>query len=200
MQDFDDVRFPSDMSYGAVGGPEHFTNINSTVSGKEYRNIGNTSSRMKYNVCYMLKTAEEMERLITFFRARHGRAIGFRFKDWSDYRAEKQLIGVGSGLENTFQLKKIYKSSKTEYKRIINKPVPGSVKMYFNNTEVSEGFSVDYQYGEIKFSSAVPDGTQVFSSFEFDVPVRFDTDYLPVSIDGNGTYSSKDINLIEIKL
>ena len=200
MQDFDDVRFSSDISYSAIGGPQYSTNINYTANGQEYRNINNVFSVMKYNICYILKTAKEIEKLVTFFRARHGKAIGFRFKDWSDYKAEKQLIGIGNGVDKVFQLKKVYKSGETEYQRTINKPVADSVEIYFNDIQIYEGFTVDYQFGKVKFNSAVPIGTQIFSSFEFDVPVRFDIDYLPISIDGNNTYSSKNINLIEIKI
>ena len=200
MEGFDDVRFPSDISYGAVGGPQYSTNVQYTANAKEYRNANNAFSRMKYNIYYMLKTGEEMEKLITFFRARHGRAIGFRFKDWSDYKANKQLIGIGNNLDSVFQLKKIYKNDEREYQRIINKPVLDSVKIYLDETQIHEGFVVDYQFGKVKFDSAIPSGIQVFSSFEFDVPVRFDIDYLPISIDGNNTYSSKNINLVEIKL
>ena len=199
MQDFDDVRFPSDISYGATGGPQYITNVNTTVNRKEYRSISSIFSRMRYSISYMLKTAEEMEKLIAFFRARRGKAVGFRFKDWSDYRAERELIGVGNSVDKIFQLRKVYKSGKTEYKRIISKPALGSVIMYFNNEQVSGNFSVDYQSGKIKFDSTVPVGVKVFSSFEFDVPVRFDIDYLPISIDSTNTYSSKNINLIEIK-
>ena len=200
MQDFDNVRFPSDISYSAIGGPQYYTNINYTANGQEYRNVNSIFSVMKYNICYMLKTAKEIEKLVTFFRARRGKAIGFRFKDWSDYKASKQLIGIGNEVDNVFQLKKVYKSGKTAYQRIINKPVVDSVEIYFNNTQVYEGFTVDYQLGKVIFNSAVPIGIQIFSNFEFDVPVRFDIDYLPISIDGNNTYSSKNINLIEIKL
>ncbi|MDJ1305788.1 MAG: DUF2460 domain-containing protein [Candidatus Midichloria sp.] len=40
---------------------------------------------------------------------------------------------------------------------------------------------------------------EIFASFEFDVPVRFDNDYLPISIDDAHIYSCSNINLIEIK-
>jgi uncharacterized protein (TIGR02217 family) len=41
---------------------------------------------------------------------------------------------------------------------------------------------------------------KILTNFEFDVPVRFDIDYLPISIDGKNLYSCKEINLVEIKL
>ena len=69
-----------------------------------------------------------------------------------------------------FQLKKVYKSGETEYQRMINKPVLDSVEIYLNNTQIYENFTIDYQFGKVKFNSAVPVGVQIFASFEFDVP------------------------------
>ena len=200
MQIFDEIRFPEDISYGAVGGPEYSTDVLPTTNGKEYRNINSTNSKMRYSISYEVKTEIQIQKLITFFRARNGRASGFRFKDWCDYRANMELLGVGDGSSQSFQLKKTYKSGGGSYERIIYKPVLNTVKIYVGNKEYTKGVFINHQSGEIKFDSAMPIGAQVFSSFEFDVPVRFDIDYLPISIDGTDTYSSKDINLVEVKI
>ena len=75
MSRFDEIRFPEDISYGAIGEPQYFTNIVLTSSRNEYRNINYSSSRMKFNVAYGIKTKEQMDKLLLFFRARRGRAI-----------------------------------------------------------------------------------------------------------------------------
>jgi uncharacterized protein (TIGR02217 family) len=200
MSAFNEVRFPEDISYNAVGGPEYSTSISSTLSGKEYRNINNLYSRMMYDISYGLKTKKQIERLVAFFRAHNGRAIGFRFKDWCDYKVENQLLAVGDGVTSAFQLKKTYQSGMLKYDRIIYKPVLDKVMVSLDgNTDISE-FSIDYSSGKITFDSPVSLGKRVLVDFEFDVPVRFDIDYLPVSIDMDGTYSSKNIILIEINL
>jgi uncharacterized protein (TIGR02217 family) len=61
-------------------------------------------------------------------------------------------------------------------------------------------YTIDSTTGNITFTSPIKDGANIFANFEFDVPVRFDMDYLPISIDGKNLYSCKEINLIEIKL
>jgi uncharacterized protein (TIGR02217 family) len=63
-----------------------------------------------------------------------------------------------------------------------------------------EGYNIDYTAGNIIFTSPINAKINIFANFEFDVPVRFDMDYLPISIDGKDLYSCKEINLIEIKL
>ncbi len=66
-----------------------------------------------------LKNQTQLNELIAFFRARKGRAYGFRFKDWTDYKAIGELIGTGDDAETTFQLVKRYPSgSVTEIHRV----------------------------------------------------------------------------------
>ena len=201
MSRFDEIRFPEDISYGAIGGPQYSTNIVLTSSGNEYRNINYFSSRMKFNVAYGIKTKEQMDKLLLFFRARRGQAIGFKYKDWSDFSAKNQLIGIGDENTTKFQLKKIYKSGESEFIRIIEKPVSNSVEVYLDDIKAKqEQYTIDYTTGNIIFTTPVNAKTNIFANFEFDVPVRFDMDYLPISIDGKDLYSCKEINLIEIKL
>ena len=88
-----------------------------------------------------------------------------------------------------------------QFIRIIEKPVSNSVVVYLDNIKAKqEHYTIDYTAGNIIFTAPVKDKTNIFANFEFDVPVRFDMDYLPISIDGKNLYSCKEINLIEIKL
>ena len=48
--------------------------------------------------------------LIAFFRARKGRAFGFRFKDWNDYQALAETFGTGDETTRTFQPTRGYSS------------------------------------------------------------------------------------------
>lgn len=86
---FHEIRFPEDISYGSTGGPEFSTNIIETNNGSEYRRINLSYPRNKYNVMYNTKSKDQLVRLIHFFYIHKGKAIGFRFKDWLDYKAKK---------------------------------------------------------------------------------------------------------------
>lgn len=197
--EFTEVRFPEDISYGSTGGPEFSTDIITTHNGHEQRNINWSAARAKYNITYGVKSDQQLSELIAFFRARYGKAIGFRFKDWSDYKATRQEIGVGDGNTTTFQLVKRYESGSGMYVRIIKKPVYESLKIYFNDTIKTDGYSVDYTTGKVTFATAPSSGILITADFEFDVPVRFDTDHLSASIDNYGSSSWDDIQLVEIK-
>ena len=197
---FVEIQFPADISYGSSGGPTFSTDVIEAFSGFEQRNINWSAARARYNVAHGVKTQSQLDELIAFFRARQGKAIGFRFKDWTDYQAVSQNIGTGNGSQTVFQLTKKYTSSVT-VTRIIRKPVNNSaLKIYLNAVLQSSGYTVNYTTGAVTFSTAPGSGVAVTADFEFDVPVRFDTDQLDAAIDDFGTRSWSDIPLVEVRL
>jgi uncharacterized protein (TIGR02217 family) len=117
-----------------------------------------------------------------FFRARRGRAYGFRFKDWTDYQAFAQGLGVGGGTTKTFQLVKRYASGGVIDTKAIAKPVAGTVKVYRDGVEATAVWSVDTTTGLATFATAPAAGVQVTA--EVDVPVRFDRASFTAAIDG----------------
>lgn len=191
---FVEVQFPSDISYGATGGPTFLTDVVTTVSGHEQRNSKWSQSRAKYNVASGIKTEAQWQALIAFFRARRGKAVGFRFKDWGDYTAVNQpLLSLGG---NDYQLVKQYVSGAVVSERVITKPVVGTVKLYRNSILQASGWSIDTATGIITTSLT---GT-LTADFEFDVPVRFDTDELALSLDSFDAGSWNNISLIEVRV
>lgn len=196
---FEEVRFPEDISFGSSGGPEYSTDIVEIASGFEQRNSNWSEARARYNVAHGIKTKAQLDALIAFFRARKGRAHGFRFKDWADYQAEAQEIGIGDGSATTFQLIKNYVSGSQTETRDITKPVSGMISIYKDGVLQSSGVSVNTVTGVVTFTAAPANGTVITATFEFDVPVRFDTDRLSASLDQYGSHSWYDIPLIEIR-
>lgn len=199
---FIEERFPDDISYGSLGGPQYSTNIVSGVNGFEQRNINWSEAIGIYNVAHGVKTEAQWLRLLAFFRVCKGRAIGFRFKDWSDYKAKAELIGVGDGISSTFKLIKSYfvnNSNDIKEVRRIKKPVEGSVKIYCDGVEYTNT-NVKHQSGEVLFDKAPKTGVMITADFEFDIPARFDTDHLASSIEAQGIYSWNNIPIVEIRV
>jgi len=120
---FHEIQFPNDIAYGATGGPEYLTSVVSMASGHEQRNANWSAARGRWDVASGLKHQAQLDMLIAFFRARKGRAYGFRFKDWTDYKAAGQSLGVGDGENKSFQLIKTYSSGAGSEARIITKSV-----------------------------------------------------------------------------
>ncbi len=196
---FEEIQFPTDISYGATGGPMFLTDVVATVSGHEQRNSKWSQSRAKYNVASGVKTENQWQTLIAFFRTRKGKAVGFRFKDWSDYQGTNEAIGTGDGATTDFQLVKIY-SSNIAVSRNITKPVNGTVKIYVDSVLQSSGVSVDNTTGIVTFTTAPAIAEAITADFEFDVPVRFDTDELAISMDSFDAGSWNNIPLIEVRI
>jgi uncharacterized protein (TIGR02217 family) len=197
---FAETRFPADISYGSAGGPEFSTDVIVTQSGHEQRNSNWVMARARYNVAYGVKSKEQLAELITFFRARKGQAEGFRYKDWTDFEAVGQLLGTGNGSNRDFPLIKTYANGGTTRTRFITKPVAGTVKIYLNSVLQTSGVTVNMEIGVVTLVTAPASGVNVQADFEFDVPVRFATDRLSASLDTYGSYSVKDVPLVEVRV
>jgi len=198
MSSFHEVQFPPDISYGSTGGPGFSTGVVTTSSGGEQRNQNWAQSRCKYNVTHGVKSQNQLDKLIAFFRARKGKVYGFRFKDWSDFKAMGQTCGALEGTNLVYQLQKTYVDSAgfTDI-RLIKKPVSGTVNIFISGVLQTSGYTMDYVTGKITFD-AIPIGI-VTADFEFDVPCRFDTDEMPINLENWSSYSWSGITVIEIK-
>lgn len=196
---FVEIQFPPDISYGSSGGPLYTTDIVITAGGHEQRNVQWEQARARYNVAHGVKTKVQLEQLIAFFRARKGRAYGFRFKDWTDYQLTNQVIGVGNGIKTAFQLTKTYSSGGVDESRNIRKPVSGTVLVKVDGVAVTSGVSISTATGIVTFTTAPALGRTITASAEFDVPVRFDTDRLSATLEDYGVHSWMDIPLIEVR-
>ncbi len=211
---FHEVRFPTAISRGATGGPERRTEIVVLGSGHEERNSRWADSRRSYNAGYGLRSLDDLHAVIAFFEERRGRLHGFRFKDHSDFSsaaapsisvsASDQPIGTGDGTTTTFQLRKRYGSGFAPYQRDVVKPVAGTVRVAVAGAEQIEGsqLAVDATTGRITFLPGhVPVvGAAVTAGFEFDVPVRFDSDRLEINVESFRHGSIPSIGLVEVRL
>jgi uncharacterized protein (TIGR02217 family) len=204
---FHDVRFPDDISYGSSGGPQFLTTIITLSNGTEQRLIQWQYPKNRYNVAYCVRSDRQLSNLIAFFRARMGKAHGFRFKDWADYQScpaddhitpLDQEIGIGDGVTTTFPLVKHYVSGGITTIRPITLPVLDTVFVAVNGTHMPSGFSIGLN-GAITFLTPPPNGASITAGFAFDVPVRFDTDYVATSLDSYGVGSAQDVPCVEIR-
>ena len=102
-----------------------------------------------------------------------------------------------------FRLIKTYRSAISSWERIITKPVLGTVKVANAGRVLIEeiDFTVNFITGEIIFNDQhIPaNGARITAGFEFDVPVRFDTDYLEIDLTAFHAGQIPEIPLVEIR-
>jgi uncharacterized protein (TIGR02217 family) len=211
MSAFHETLFPLDIALKSAGGPERRTEIVSFGSGREQRNARWADSRRRYDAGYGVKSLEALQAVVAFFEERRGQLFGFRWRDRLDQSSSApgaplspldQGIGIGDGVTAAFQLQKTYGAGYAPYARPIAKPVAGSVRVAVGGVEVLGGaFGCDVTTGVVTFAAGhIPaPGAAVTAGFLFDVPVRFDTDYLEVDLSAFAAGAIPKIPLVEIK-
>lgn len=202
---FHHTRFPLDIALGARGGPERRTDVVTLAGGGEQRNGRWAHSRRRYNAGYGVKSRADMQAVLAFFEERRGRLHGFLWRDGLDHSSggavslpTDQEIGTGDGVRTEYQLTKRYGAAFDPYRRPISKPVSGSVRVAVDGVELMSGWNVDVTSGVVGFASAPAAGTSVTAGFQFDVPVRFDTDRLDIELNGFDGAEAPSIPLVEI--
>ena len=212
MGAFHEVLFPLDVALGAAGGPERVTEVVTTASGREERNTRLADSRRRWDAGFGVKTLTALAEVVAFFEERRGRLYGFRWRDRLDHSSGPpgaaltpldQEIGEGDSTTATFALTKTYGVLHAPYVRPIAKPVSGSVRVAVNGVEQTEGeaFTLDATTGRVTFApfSVPPSGASVTAGFLFDVPVRFDTDFLEVNLSAFAAGDIPRIPILEIR-
>jgi uncharacterized protein (TIGR02217 family) len=208
MPAFHEITFPLDIALASRGGPERRTEIVTAGSGREERNARWAHARRRWNAGYGIKSLDALSAVVAFFEERRGRLYGFRWRDRLDHSSAApgatpapadQLLGLGDGTRTEFQLMKTYGSLHAPYARPIAKPVAGSVRVAVDGVEAEQGvdFAVDSTTGLVTFlpGHVPPADAPVSAGFLFDVPARFDTDFLEVDL---AAFTAGDIPAIPV--
>jgi uncharacterized protein (TIGR02217 family) len=202
MSFIDTPRFPDDIAFWASGGAGFNTSVITLNSGFEQRNVNWAASRGRWDISNGLRKPQDTAAVIAFFRAMQGKAHGFRFKDFNDYTAtvaegtfEATVI---TGLIRTV---KKYQAGALFSTRRINK-----LTTVFNlyKSGVLQSFPSQYIY-DVDQGFVQPVGFTTIGDYtwsgEFDVPVRFDTDYMQGEREAQGGfYVWQSIPIVELRV
>lgn len=162
-------RFPDLVSFGATGGATFLTNVVATEGGLEQRNQIWSQARGSWEVSHAARLPEQYKPLQAFFRVARGKAMEFRFKDWSDFTVESGegvFVLISAGV---YQMHKRYTVGTETVDRKITLPIEDSV------TITGTFSAADYDTGIVT-------GTPTSWIGEFDVRCRFDTDQMKAEI------------------
>jgi len=205
---FDDVRLLDSVEKGAVGGPSFSTTVATLGNGYEQRNQNWSLARATYDIGYGIDSAEVYGEVLAFFYARAGMARSFRFRDWGDYTigddetSTPDFIGIGDGSDATWQIIKQYTSGSQTYTRNITKIVASTLRVFVNGVEktLTTHYTFNALTGLITFTGGnIPAfGESIGVICEFDVPVRFDSDAIAVSMETFEAGSVPNIALREV--
>lgn len=193
---FRDAAFPRQFAYGITGGPEYATDLFTSPSGYEARQQHWTQSRGRWTLSFQHRTAAEIAPLLDFFRAvAHGRAYSFRFHDAADYTFDNP-IATGDGGNTDYYLLKRYTMGGSSVQRLLSAPVAPTLEVTVNGV-----VTTDYTLlpkGIVRFTVPPPFGAAIAAAGEFDVPVRFAEDRLPLQYVSANAFTSDALELVEV--
>jgi uncharacterized protein (TIGR02217 family) len=203
-------RLPEGIERGSGFGPSYRNVIQEAISGNEQRFAQWTKCRGVGDLSYgLLDSADplnDFKAILAMWRAHFGSLYPFRFRDWSDYTATDDVFGTGDATTTAFQLSKTYDPSfillGTEgtlfYVRDIalldgapTIKVDGVTKTVTTDYTISDA-------GLVTFTSAPAADKVLTWTGVFDVPVRFDTDQLPVILNEADMASIQSIPIKEV--
>lgn len=202
---FLEERFDVRISMGGRGGPNFSTTKAYVPGGARLANKNWTYPLHRYDISQAVKTNAQFERVRAWFYNVAGAFDGFRYKDWSDYKATLAAANGTLSLITgaVYQLERLYSTSSRTFRRPIYKPVSGTVTVYRNGIAIAP--AIDYTTGRVTVSGHT--GGDVYTwAGEFDVPVAFVNDNMDAELvdkragDGEWLLSWGSIELEEIRV
>lgn len=200
-------RLPIYIEKGSGFGPTFRNVIQEAISGNEQRFAQWTKCRCVGDLTYGLQNSTDplgdFRAILSLYRAHFGSIYPFRFRDWSDYIATNEVFGTGTGSQTQFQLSKTYDpqlimlgtAGSFFYVRAITLLASTPVIKIANVVTTAYTISAS---GMVTFTTAPASGQQLTWNGEFDVPVRFDTDQLPVVLNEADITSMRSIPIKEV--
>lgn len=190
-------RFPTEIAFNSAGGPRFHTELAMSQGGNEQRNQKWRFTLGQWEIGLVNRNEATTRLLLGYFRTvARGKRHTFRFKDFLPGEAEgvnEALIRLSAG---TYQLLKHYNAGSSTHYRIITKPVATTLQVRVNDVAVIPT-SINDTTGQIVITPAPSGDDSVRADFEFDVPVRFDTDTLPIRRVDMNIYTWDSIMLYE---
>ncbi len=189
---FLEEQFPICPSLGMQSAPSYLVDVVRMQSGVEKRNRYWSRPLYRYTVSVYPRLRDEVQQVLEFWHAVGGRECGFRFKDYVDFKScrtqntptptDQPLVAL-SGSPSGYQLTKRYTFGSRSQDREIYKPVDGTIRIA-NQAGVEQGsgtWDLDPTTG-ILLTLGGFSGVPTTWGGEFDVPVRFDSMDLPITL------------------
>lgn len=179
---FDNAVFPLELS--ALGIQTAWsTTVVELGGGNEQRNVNFGDARRHYDANTPTLTLAQYLQIEKHFNARRGRGRSFPLRDRSSFRSSaSEPIGTAGGISSTMQLVVASGDASNAYAREIYLPESGTVHIYANAVEKTEGVHWSMAYtgataGTLTWLANFT-GQTITASFDYYIPVRYDVDQL----------------------
>lgn len=199
MAVFHEVKLSDAVEQGAAGGALFNNSHVRLRSGHRRTNINWSQFLGRWDIAYGIMAMEATQSALfiheirDFYNSKQGSAIGFRYKDWSDFEigdfdnptTDNQSIGTGNDSLTTFQpFKRYLDSASNLFDQTINKITTGRVAVLEDNVVQADpgDYSINLNTGLITFVVAPAGGVDVQVALDFEKPVHFMEDNLAITV------------------
>lgn len=204
-------RLPENIESGSGFGPSWKNVIQEAIAGNEQRFAYWTKCRGVGDLSLGLQTSEDpvgdFRAIYAMYVAHRGSLYPWRFRCEYDCTADDEVFGTGDGVVSAFQLTMTYdpgmillgSPGSLSYVRDITLVV-GTPTIAVDGTPLTGSpppFTVSSS-GLVTFTSPPANGKELTWSGTFDIPVRFDTDELPVVMNANDLAGIRRIPIKEV--
>lgn len=194
---FIDDRLLECVAYGFSFGPEFATTVETLKSGSESRNSLWAIPRWRGVAPYQNIRPDDYGAILGAFLRTGGMRDTFRFKNWVEDAVVGQSLGNAPSGTTAVQLVREYTIfGGSAAQRTVTKPVAGTVIVY--QSGAPKAGTIDTSTGLFTPSTAWTTGAPLTADFDYDLEVRFDTDYMPFSYD-NLRALNGEIAIIEVR-
>lgn len=184
-------RFPASPSFGFTATPIFDTTKIRTAGGQEDRNSPTEQPLWAMDFTVGPREEDEIQELNEWFNALGGEFVGFRVRNWADYKScrinedpeptDQPLVALDTS-PLSYQLVKRYTKGAKSRDLDILKPVGDTIRVgnHLGVEQASSRWTLDSVTG-ILVPLETFEGTPSTWGGEFDLPVRFDGDF-PIEI------------------
>jgi uncharacterized protein (TIGR02217 family) len=168
-------------AYGWQGGPSIDVLIKRLVSGREKRKPQSFVRLHSYILPYQnISDSDHLQYIKSAYMALGGPTDSFLVKDYEDFRAIDEPLGISPAGSTPVQLLRTYTFGSASYSRTITKPVAGAV---ISQNGIPKAGTLDTLTGLFTPTTAWTAAAVLTWDGQFRVPVRFDQMTLTSTID-----------------
>jgi uncharacterized protein (TIGR02217 family) len=185
---FFEQQFPPEISSNMQGGPRFLNDKAFSAGGQRITNRRSQYPLHEFMLAHPVQEGDLFAQLRAFFYVVGGDADGFRFKDWSDYKALASQTSATLVSAGVYQLNKDYTFGARTFTRPIYKPLAGALIYRTRSAVVSDitgASTLDTTTGRVTVTGHVSGDAYTWSG-EFDLPVAFKDPMAVFRVIGSG--------------
>lgn len=206
-REFSESRMNAEIGYGSSFS-ESYSVVNTEDAGRNsYGKLNDPRPLARCDLVFQNRSHEfTLTQVMDVFHRAGGTFGGFRVKNYANYSTNRYQ-GVPTAVDQrlrptatpgVYQITQWYgEPVELSRRRLIKKPVPGTVKVAINGVATLVGWTVDNTTGLVTFGVVPAPGDVLTAGCYFDFPMRFETDLSGIDFT-DVDMLSLSVNLIEL--